>query len=521
MFPRARSSSPSSPHREAPAVDPAMSSADAPGDLPAVGAHRARDAGGEKGKEKGAPPEPEASAADGDETSGKQSEGSDAAPTAAKPSLKPLTDEQRAKITTQVEFYFSDANLPTDAFLLKKVKADPEGWVPIGVVCGFNRMKQLLKKHPPAATVAAIVAERSRVLVVDETLGKIRRAEPLPDFDLEDIQARTVVAENLGAEPTVEGVAKAFTLDVENAENAAAENANDVQKTNDDVQKTNENVPNAAILKKNATRSMVPPSMVRVRHPGMQTPAGVCAATTGLDLVRVASGATHALIEYATRELAELAVRLKNDDKDWRHGLRVRLLVKNVKAAAKKKKQREERAQRDEGEEEEEEAEAEADTKEKTDKEKTSETSAETGPETAPVSASKKKGKHKKGKRDYSQWASAAAFKENKQTFLTEGEDGGVGAAGDAAAAERRAGRGIRRAFGFVRPPVRPRCRTGRAGSRSGPRRGSHGARSRPGFPRSRRKQKRSVSRRKRPKRRGRRSRDEAVGFPTTRDRSS
>jgi La-related protein 7 len=272
--------------------------------------------------------------------------------------------------------------------------------------------------------VAAIVAERSRVLVVDETLGKIRRAEPLPDFDLEDIQARTVVAENLGAEPTVEGVAKAFALDV------VAENAS----TNDDVQKTNdvsnENVPNAAIKNTNATRS-VPPSMVRVRHPGMQTPAGVCAATTGLDLVRVASGATHALIEYETRELAELAVRLKNDDKDWRHGLRVRLLVKNVKAAAKKKKQREERAQRDEGEEAE--AEAEADT-EKTDKEKTSETSAETGPETAPVSASKKKGKHKKGKRDYSQWASAAAFKENKQTFLTEGEDGGVGTAGDAAA---------------------------------------------------------------------------------------
>ena len=413
-----------------------MSSADAPGDLPAVGALTVRDAGGEKGKGKGAPPEPEASAADGDETSGKQSEGSDAAPTAAKPSLKPLTDEQRAKITTQVEFYFSDVNLPTDAFLLKKVRADPEGWVPIQTVCGFNRMKQLLKKHPPVATVAAIVAERSRVLVVDETLGKIRRAEPLPDFDLEDIQARTVVAENLGAEPTVEGVAKAFTLDVENAENASTtENANDVQKTNDDVQKANENVPNAAILKKNATRSMVPPSMVRVRPPGMQPPAGVCAATTGLDLVRVASGATHALIEYATRELAELAVRLKNDDKDWRHGLRVRLLVKNVKAAAKKKKQREERAQRDEGEEEEEEAEAEADTKEKTDKEKTSETSAETGPETAPVSASKKKGKHKKGKRDYSQWASAAAFKENKQTFLTEGEDGGVGAAGDAAAA--------------------------------------------------------------------------------------
>ena len=134
----------------------------------------------------------------------------------------------------------------------------------------------------------------------------------------------------------------------------------------------------------------------------------------------------------------------------------------------------------------EEEAEAEADTKEKTDKEKTSETSAETGPETAPVSASKKKGKHKKGKRDYSQWASAAAVKENKQTFLTEGEDGGVGAAGRRGGRGRRAGRGIRRAFGFVRPPpcahdagrdarVRVRGRDGEATARV-PARGSHGA---------------------------------------------
>ena len=56
----------------------------------------------------------------------------------AAPTPKPLTEEQRAKILTQVEFYFSDANLPTDAFLMKRVRADP-GWVPLGVICGFNR----------------------------------------------------------------------------------------------------------------------------------------------------------------------------------------------------------------------------------------------------------------------------------------------------------------------------------------------------------------------------------------------
>ena len=401
-----------------------MSSADAPGDLPAVGPPSARGAGGETEKGKGSVPEPEAPAADGDETSGKQSEGSDAN-VAGTPPLRPLTDEQRAKITTQVEFYFSDANLPTDAFLLKKVKADKQkqGWVPIGVVCGFNRMKQLLKKHPPVATVAAIVAERSSALLVDETRTKIRRAEPLPEYDLEDIQARTVVAENLGFEPTVEGVSKAFTLDVEKATASGKkkEDDDDGEEAHDDTK--------PAITRECIS---VAPSMVRVRHPGMATPAEVCKATTGLDLVRVASGSTHALIEYASRELAELAVRTKNDDKDWRHGLRVRLLVKNVKAAAKKKKQQAralEKTHREEGEtgEEEEEEEEEEDTAKKTgggdggdggDAE-----AAENDDETSRGKASKKKGKYKKGKRDYSQWASAAAFKENK-TFL-EGEDGG------------------------------------------------------------------------------------------------
>lgn len=410
-----------------------MSSADAPGDLPAVGPPSARGAGGETGKGKGSVPEPEAPAADGDETSGKlPSEGSDAN-VSSDPSLRPLTDEQRAKITTQVEFYFSDANLPTDAFLLKKVKADKQkqGWVPIQVVCGFNRMKQLLKKHPPVATVAAILAERSKSLLVDESKTKIRRAEPLPEYDLEDIQARTVVAENLGFEPTVEGVVKKFTLDVFAAAEFGTKKEELPETYGDDGAHDDTNKP--PLITDSARESVsVAPSMVRVRHPGMATQAEVCKATTGLDLVRVASSSTHALVEYASRELAELAVRTKNDDKDWRNGLRVRLLVKNVKAAAKKKKQQAralEKTHREEGERGEEEEEE--GTAKKTDGGDGGDGGAEPGAEAAENDdetshlgkASKKKGKYKKGKRDYSQWASAAAFKENK-TFL-EGEDGG------------------------------------------------------------------------------------------------
>lgn len=47
----------------------------------------------------------------------------------------PAAAEQQAadsdlvsKIVRQVNFYFSDTNLPTDNFLLKEVKRTPEGW---------------------------------------------------------------------------------------------------------------------------------------------------------------------------------------------------------------------------------------------------------------------------------------------------------------------------------------------------------------------------------------------------------
>ena len=300
----------------------------------------------------------------------------------APPTPKPLTEEQRAKILTQVEFYFSDANLPTDAFLMKRVRADPEGWVPLGVICGFNRMKQLLKKHPHTV-VADILAEKSTLLIVDDARAKLRRAQPLPDFDLEDVQSRTVVAENFGADaPTIDGVRERFA-------------------------------PAGEVL------------MVRVRHPGMQTPAGAT-AKSGLDLVHVASGAVHALVEFATRDAAARSVEMLNDDKDWRNGLRVRLLVKNL---GKKKKQREQREAAAVGE------------VAAADAEGGAAEGAEGGEEAAgdgagegasPAKSKKGKGKYGRQKRDYSQWASAAAFKENK-TFL-EGPDAIVGGEGEAAA---------------------------------------------------------------------------------------
>ena len=37
--------------------------------------------------------------------------------------MEQLSDETKAALMKQVEFYFSDENLPTDAFMKKKLKA--------------------------------------------------------------------------------------------------------------------------------------------------------------------------------------------------------------------------------------------------------------------------------------------------------------------------------------------------------------------------------------------------------------
>jgi len=55
------------------------------------------------------------------------------------------TDEVCANIAEQVEFYFSDANITKDKFLLKHVKRNKEGFVSLKLVASFKRVKHLTK----------------------------------------------------------------------------------------------------------------------------------------------------------------------------------------------------------------------------------------------------------------------------------------------------------------------------------------------------------------------------------------
>ncbi len=46
--------------------------------------------------------------------------------------------------SAQVEFYFSDSNLPRDAFLRSAVEEAPDGFVSLALICTFSRMRSLL-----------------------------------------------------------------------------------------------------------------------------------------------------------------------------------------------------------------------------------------------------------------------------------------------------------------------------------------------------------------------------------------
>jgi la-related protein 6 len=116
-------------------------------------------------------------------------------------------DDLCEKITQQVEFYFSDANITKDKFLLKHVKRNKEGFVSLKLISSFKRVKHLTKDW---RQVAFAIKKCSDRLEVNDLETKVRRLEDLPAYD-ETTPSRTVVVLNLPMDrPTIEGVAEIF-----------------------------------------------------------------------------------------------------------------------------------------------------------------------------------------------------------------------------------------------------------------------------------------------------------------------
>jgi la-related protein 6 len=121
----------------------------------------------------------------------------------------PPTDELADRIVQQVEFYFSDVNIQKDAFLLKHVKRNKEGYVSLKLISSFKRVKHLTKDW----RVVAYALKRSDKLEINELGTKLRRLAPLPQYD-ETTPSRTVIAVSVDtATPkvTIENVAELFS----------------------------------------------------------------------------------------------------------------------------------------------------------------------------------------------------------------------------------------------------------------------------------------------------------------------
>lgn len=120
--------------------------------------------------------------------------------------LYSLNDELANKICAQVEFYFSDENIIKDAFLLKHVKRNKEGYVSLKLISSFKRVKHFSRDW---RVVGAALA-KSKKLEVNPQGTKLRRVDPLPPID-QTAPSRTILAARLPIDKlTVEFVAEIF-----------------------------------------------------------------------------------------------------------------------------------------------------------------------------------------------------------------------------------------------------------------------------------------------------------------------
>ncbi|XP_019419785.1 PREDICTED: la-related protein 6B isoform X1 [Lupinus angustifolius] len=193
-------------------------------------------------------------------------------------------DEANQKILNQVEYYFSDLNLATTDHLMKFISKDPEGFVPISVVASFKKIKALITSHSQLATVL----RSSSKLVVSEDGKKVKRQYPLTESDLEELQSRIVIAENLPEDHCHQNLMKVF--------------------------------------------SVVGSSVKTIRTcPPQHSSSGTSSASRGgkADGMPLYSK-LHAFVEYESVELAERAVAELNDEGNWRSGLRLRLMLRRT-----------------------------------------------------------------------------------------------------------------------------------------------------------------------------------------------
>ncbi|KAF8406350.1 hypothetical protein HHK36_008437 [Tetracentron sinense] len=183
-----------------------------------------------------------------------------------------LSDDLRQKIIKQVEYQFSDMSLVASDSLAKHMNKDLEGHVQISVIASSKKIKSIVNNNH--LLIQALRAFSN--LFVGHDGKKVRRKLLFTDRDKEEFQSRTVVAKNLPEDYSHQNLEKIFSV-----------------------------VGSVKTL--------------RICHPQEFN-----ASRSKCDVL--ISNKLHALVEYENTNIAEKAVEKLNDERNWRKGLRVRLL---------------------------------------------------------------------------------------------------------------------------------------------------------------------------------------------------
>ncbi|XP_059059316.1 la protein homolog [Achroia grisella] len=123
-----------------------------------------------------------------------------------------LDGQLESAIIRQVEYYFSDVNLPRDKFLREQVKLD-DGWIPIEVLITFNRLSKLSKDAD--VICKALNNSTSGLLELSEDNKKVRRNPemPIPEMNEErrkELMSRTIYAKGFPKDSILDDMLKFF-----------------------------------------------------------------------------------------------------------------------------------------------------------------------------------------------------------------------------------------------------------------------------------------------------------------------
>ncbi|XP_027360921.1 la-related protein 6A isoform X1 [Abrus precatorius] len=193
-------------------------------------------------------------------------------------------DDLKLKIIKQVEYYFSDENLPTDKYLFGFIKRNKEGFVPISVIASFRKMKKLTRDHSFIVTAL----KESSLLVVSGDGKRVKRLNPFRFNENRDHKLYTVLVENLPEDHSKENIQQIFH------------------------------------------------EAGNIKRITINNPRSTAESVKHIKQEMLISSKLHALVEYETIEAAEKAVTMLNNEQDWRNGMRVKLLKRVGKYGHKK-----------------------------------------------------------------------------------------------------------------------------------------------------------------------------------------